>query len=332
MPNILMNLPAGFYKTPSLKPLLRRIAALGPVRHRSHNTPAEIARDLPWAEAILMWSWPSIDEELVKLAPKLRFLGQIDVSRATAEMALARKLPFSTSRRCWSPAVAEMALTLMLTALRKVSDYHLQMRAGKEAWIADFPVQVDLQERELTGATVGIVGLGAVGRRLAQLLAPFKVRLLVHDPFLGAEAIAAAGGEPADMDQLVAACDVISLCAASNQGTTKILDAKRIRALRKHAVLVNVARSALVDQDALGKRLAKRDLIACIDVFDHEPLARNAPMRKWPNTYLTPHRAGGIMASVHRAIGMLVDDLEAHLADRPLQYPFVPAMLPGLDG
>jgi D-3-phosphoglycerate dehydrogenase len=331
MTNIMINLPGGTFRHKALKPMIARVAAIGPLRLRSHNTPDEIRADLGWCDAILMWSWPTLNEDLLQHAPKLRFVGSIDIGRQAGEALLTRGVATTLAKRCWSPAVAEMALALCLAALRRTSDFHGQMRVGKEPWVKSFPDDIDIHERELTGRSVGVVGFGAVGRRFVELLAPFKCQLGIHDPYAPAEAIAAAGATAMDIDTMVASCDVV-ICASSNKGTAHLIGAKQIRALRKHAVLVNVARSALIDMPALTKRLAKGDLIACLDVFDQEPLAKTAPIRKAPNTFLTPHRAGGLIVSVQRAFTMLTDDLEAHLAGKPLKYPLVPAMLPTLDG
>jgi phosphoglycerate dehydrogenase-like enzyme len=87
-----------------------------------------------------------------------------------------------------------------------------------------------------------------------------------------------------------------------------------------------------VDTDALVARLGEGDFYAAIDVFDSEPLAKNHPLRKLPNAYLTPHRAGGVMESVQRILTWLIDDIEAHLAGRSRQYALTEQMIPMLDG
>jgi phosphoglycerate dehydrogenase-like enzyme len=330
--NLLINLPPAFFATGATAAVLKRAAALGRVRRRSHDTPDAIRRDLAWADAVLMWSWPALDDALLDAAPRLRFSGQIDITRAAAEVALRRGLAVSTARRCWSPAVAEMALALILNGLRRVSAYHGAMAAGTERWIADFPGDIDPRERELTGRRVGIIGFGAVGRRLGELLAPFRCELMVHDPYLPAEVAAGAGATAAGLPDLLRACDVVVLCAASNTGTQRLLGKRQIAMLRRDALLVNVARAALVDTAALVARLGRGDLHACIDVFDQEPLGAKHPLRRAPNCWLTPHRAGGILPSVERALTWLLDDLEAHLAGRGPRFPLTAAMLPGLDG
>lgn len=92
-------------------------------------------------------------------------------------------MPVSMASHAWSPAVAEMALALMLSALRKVADHQAAMRAGREKWVHP-PEGVDPDERQLTGRPVGIVGFGAIGRRLRQLLAPFECEVRACDPFV----------------------------------------------------------------------------------------------------------------------------------------------------
>ncbi len=330
-PNLLINLPKGFFKTPAMAPVFKRLGAIAEVRRRSHNTHDEIAKDLAWADAVIMWSWPAYTPELLARAPKLAFSGHLDINQAGARVALAHGLPVSLSKKAWGPSVAEMALTLILTTLRKTSSYHAAMRVGKEAWVADFPIDIDTDERQLTGRPVGIVGFGAVGQRVAELLAPFRCQVRVYDPFLPAEIAERAGASRVELMDLIRNSDVVVLCAASNPGTASLLGKRELAAFRKGAVLVNVARAALVDTAALVARLKKNDFYAAIDVFDLEPLARNSPLRKLPNAFLTPHRAGGVMESVVRIVSWLADDFEAHLAGKPRAHALSEKQLPALD-
>lgn len=331
MPNVLVNLPEGFFRTPAVQPILARLEQFGPVRKTSHNAPHEIAADLAWADAVLMWSWPGLDDALLDQAPKLQFAAHLDISQSAARVALRRGLPVSQGRAAFSPAVAEMALTLILSSLRRTSTFHRQMAEGGEPWVASFPDDIDPLERELTGMTVGVIGLGKIGQRLAELLAPFRCTLLVIDPFVPDSVIAKFGGERATLDVAAGRVDVLVVCAASNEGTRRLLGAAQIEALKPNALLVNVARAALVDTDALVERLRRGDLFAALDVFDQEPLPADHPLRSLTNAYLTPHRAGGIMASVERILNGLIDDMEAHFAGRPRLHALTEAMVPALD-
>ena len=330
--NLLINLPPGFFTTPAAAVAVARFERFGPARRRSHNSADEIAADLAWAQAVIMWAWPTLDGPLLDQAPDLKFVGQIDIGLVAARTALERGLPVSVSRGGFSPAVAEMALGLILSVLRKISDHHRAMRTGGEPWVRAFPEEIDPDERELSGRPVGLIGFGGVGRRLAQLLAPFGGELRVYDPFQSDEAIAAAGGRRAGLDELLTASDVVVVCAANNPGSRKLLGAPQIALLKPGAVLVNVARAALIDTAALLARLRQGDLFAALDVFDTEPLEADSPLRALPNVWLTPHRAGGIWASVARNLGQLESDLEAFVAGRPRQFALTEAMLPGLDG
>jgi phosphoglycerate dehydrogenase-like enzyme len=205
------------------------------------------------------------------------------------------------------------------------------MRQGSESWVQAFPSDIDPRERELTGRTVGIVGLGQVGRRLAELLAPFHVDLHVADPFVPEEVISGAGGRRCTLEEMVDACDVVILCAAANKGTSRLFNPSLINRLKPNAVLVNVARASLVDTGALLERLAKGNLFAAIDVFDQEPLPADDPLRRMENACLTPHRSGGLLSSVRRTVEWLVDDYERFLSGEPRKYAVTEAMIPSLD-
>jgi len=314
---ILVNLPDGFYRTASLEGRLARLAGLGEVRLRSCNTAEEIAPGLEWAEAVIMWSWPMLTPELLDRAPNLSFVGQIDITQKAARIALDRGLALSVSRGGFSPAVAEMALGLILSALRRIADHQSAMRAGTEYWVSDFPADIDPAERQLTGRAVGIVGFGGIGKRLAELLCPFRPILRVHDPYQSPEEAERYGATKADLADVIAKSEVVVICAASNPGTRGLLGPAEVEALRPGALLVNVARAALVDTDALLARLRRGDLYAALDVFDEEPLPAASPLRNLPNAWLTPHRAGGILVSVERNLDQLIHDLAAHIEGKP---------------
>lgn len=325
---LLINLPPTFHTDGRLQVTWQRLAPYAEIRTTSHDTLEQILPDLPWAEAILMWAWPELTEAHLKTAPGLRFLGQINTTKTTVKACLNCHIAQSEVRGCWSPAVAEMALLLMMDGLRRVSEFHMQMRAGTEPWIGQFPADIDGRERRLAGRTVGIIGFGGIGQHLAGLLKPFNVRLLAHDPFLPEEVFERHQAMRTGVDEMVRAVDVLVLAATNHENARGILGRAQIEALPKDAVLVNIGRSMLVDMPALAERLGRGDLIAMLDVFDQEPLPLDSPLRSLPNTYLTPHRAGGLMQTITLGLGWLIDDLEAHLAGKPLRFGVTEAQLP----
>lgn len=333
MSNLLLNLPPVFHQAQCLAPAIDRLRALGTLRQTSHNTSEEMAADLAWADAVFMWAWPSFDAAQLAAAAPIEFIGHIDMSRKMARAELDAGIAVSLSKGGWSPAVAEMALTLILASLRRTSNHHAAAWQGGEQW-ADaltLPAMADPWERELTGTTVGIVGLGQVGRRLAELLQPFHVDLRVVDPYVPEEVIAGFKGTRVDIDAMIADCDVIALCAAANEGTSRLFNAGRIAALRRGAVFVNVARAMLVDNEALARRLKQGDLFAALDVFEEEPLAKDSPLRALSNAYLSPHRAGGLHSSIRRVVEFLVGDYEALRAGQPRRHALNSGRIDALD-
>lgn len=325
--HLLANLPPTFYTHPPLQKYWDRLAEVAEIRQVVANTHAEFLPHLPWANAILMWAAPVLGTDHLRQAPNLRFMGQINTTKTTAQACIDLGIDHSEARGCWSPAVAEMALTLMLSGLRLTSQYHMDMRSGRETWVAHFPATIDPRERQLTGRSVGIVGFGGIGQRLAELLQPFQVDLRVFDPYIPDEVVQRHHARRADLDELVSQSEVIVLCAANQESARGMISRARIDAMPKDAVLVNVGRSMLVDMPALAERLARGDLIAMLDVFDQEPLPLDSPLRSLPNTYLTPHRAGGLMESVERAMDWLSGDLIASLEGRPRRSAVTADML-----
>src|SRR5688500_9886682 len=106
-PNLLINLPPGFFTLEVLRPVFARLEKLANVRTTSHNDAAPFAPDLGWADAVIMWSWPRYTNELLAAAPRLRFGGHLDITQSGARVALDRGLAVSVSRRAFAPAVAE---------------------------------------------------------------------------------------------------------------------------------------------------------------------------------------------------------------------------------
>lgn len=331
-PRLLVNLPPGFFGTPQLKGVFARLGRLAALRKRSHGTAEEIAKDLAWADAVIMWSWPPLTRELLACCPRLRFAGHINLTQAGARAELEHGLAVSEARHGWSPAVAELALGLILCGLRKISDYHAAMRQGTEHWVGDFPADIDPLERQLAGRAVGIVGFGGIGRRLAELLEPFHVHLRVFDPYVPKIVAERLEGKLAPLLDVMKHSEVVVLCAANTPETHHLVGAREIAALPKNALLVNVGRAWLIDMEALTRRLEKGEVFAALDVFEKEPLPLDSPLRRLPNAWLTPHRAGAPIEAVVRIMNWLADDFEAFLAGRPLQHELTLEMLHCLHG
>jgi phosphoglycerate dehydrogenase-like enzyme len=139
---------------------------------------------------------------------------------------------------------------------------------------------------------VGLIGWGANARAFAKRLIEAQARVIVFSEHASASEIQAAGATVASLGDVLAA-DVVSLHRGLTEKTRHFLGAPELARLRSGAVLINVARGALIDPDALLSRLKMGDLVACLDTFEQEPLTSSDALRKLPNVFLTSHIAGG---------------------------------------
>ncbi|MGQ3292488.1 MAG: NAD(P)-dependent oxidoreductase, partial [Shinella sp.] len=223
---------------------------------------------------------------ILAAAPRLRAVARggvgydaIDVPAATAN-GVAICIHAGLNQR----AVAELALTLMLAALRRLPENLADYAAA--GWKR-------LDGLELTGATVGIVGLGRIGKRLIQLLAPFEVTVLAHDAWQDEAFAKTHGVNYVSAEELLARSDVISLHMPLTPETRGWLNSERLSLMKPSASVVNTSRGEVVDQDALAAALAAKTIAgAALDVAVGEPLAIDHPLRSFPNVLLTPHVGG----------------------------------------
>lgn len=183
-------------------------------------------------------------------------------------------------------SVAEHALTLMMALLKLMPrSIEIQKNGG---WKSG-----SLQASELTGKTVGIIGLGAAGSSLAEMLKPFNVDLLCFDPYTNPEKIKQAGGKAVDMDTLLEQSDIISLHCQLCDETCGFIDREKLKKMKKSAYLVNTARGALVEETALVEAVREKWIAgAGIDVYSVEPTAKDNPLFTFDNVLCTPHLAG----------------------------------------
>jgi D-3-phosphoglycerate dehydrogenase len=207
-------------------------------------------------------------------------------------------------------AAAEHTIALMLAALRQIPDRHAGVRAGE--WRSDL-YALDQVGGELGGSTVGLVGYGAIGRRVGRILRAFDARVLVHDPY--ADPATPDGATLVDLPELLDRSAVLSLHARLTPETTGMIGKAELAALPPRAVLVNTARGGLLDYAAVVDALESGQLgAAAFDVFDSEPLAADSRLRDAPRVVLTPHLAGATRQTAERAARLAADAVAAYLS------------------
>ncbi len=218
--------------------------------------------------------------------------------KSRMEPAVLERLTVTNAPDAMAAPVAEMALAVTLSLVRRLPQYERQMRHG-----GNVDNRVASEGETLFGRKVGIVGFGRIGQALAHLLQPFRLELLAADPHCGAAAFAAAGVRGAPLDELLRCCSVVVLAAGLTSATRGMIDARALGLLPDGACLINVARGGLIEMEALLGELRSGRIRAALDVTDPlEPLPADHELRRLENVLLTPHvAAGGI--EVRRAMG-----------------------------
>jgi phosphoglycerate dehydrogenase-like enzyme len=252
---------------------------------------------------VLMTTWhsPFLTAEMLGSRPRVKLIAHCggEVKARFAE-EIFDYVTVTNAADPMARGVAEMALALALTLVRRIPDYTAEMRDGRVR------SNDEVGEGEsLSGRCVGLVGFGRIGREFAKLIGPFEVELLVNDPYAASEVVEENGGRLVDIDQLVRTCSVIVLAAALTPETTNLFDKQRLSAMADGTFLINVARGGLIETQALLSELRSGRITAALDVTDPlEPLPPEHELRKLKNVILTPHiAAGGV--ETRRAIGAL---------------------------
>lgn len=219
-------------------------------------------------------------------------------------------------------ATAEYAIGLLLAAMRRIPQSHAGVAAGR--WDSAL-YAYEATGLELDGTTVGLVGAGAIGSRVARVLLAFGADVLVADPYADPAALP-TGVRVVGLDELFSTARVVSLHARVTDETVGMVDAARIASMPSGSVLVNCARGALLDHTALAGALVDGHLFAAgLDVFDVEPLPAEHPLRSAPNVVMTPHLAGASQEVARRAARMAAAEAGRWLRGEPPLHPANPA-------
>jgi len=244
------------------------------------------------AGCITTWGSPKFTPEVVARAPKLKAVAHAagTVKPFVSDAVFERGIVVTSAAPIIARYVGEMALALTLASLRNLTG-HDRVIKDQRGW-HDSSLG---SPRTLLEQRVGLIGFGSTGRQFARVLKPFRVELLVHDPYIDHSAIKKYGGRGATLEEILTTCRVISLHAASIPSTRHLLNAERLRMIPAGSVLVNTARGGLIDTAALVAELKTGRFFAALDVFDpDEPLPADHPLRELANVILTPHTSGPV--------------------------------------
>ncbi|MEV0645475.1 2-hydroxyacid dehydrogenase [Phytomonospora sp. NPDC050363] len=217
---------------------------------------------------------------------------------------------------CYAPgrnavATAEYAIGLILATLRNIARSHAALSAGD--WAGDY-FDYDNAGLEIEGSTVGVVGHGAIGAKVARILAAFGAEVLVHDPYADPSTV-----DSVPLAELLARSRVVTLHARATPETEGMIGAKELSAMPRGSVLVNCARGSLVDHDALCDALDAGHLSgAGLDVYPEEPVTAGSRLLRTPNLVTTPHIAGCSKEVAEKAARICAAEVGRHLRGEAL--------------
>ncbi len=260
-----------------------------------------------------------LNRAAIDAAPNLKVLGNHGIGTDPVDVTYATEigLPIIFTPYGNVQSVAEFAISQMLAIGRRMREADRAMRGD------DYDYRYSRDFVEMYGKTLGVVGFGRIGRRTAEIAqAAFDMRVLAYDPYLDAETIAASGAEKVeDFDQLLAEADVVSLHLQLTPETRAIMNKERLGRMKKGAMLVNTARGALIDPDALVEALESDHLRgAAMDVFEKEPLPADHPFKKVDRLVLSPHIAGATEECLERTAVQTAEQVIDVLEGRKPQY------------
>jgi glyoxylate reductase len=281
--------------------------------------PADILRErLQGCDGLLCLLTNRIDKALLDACPALRMVSSMSVGVDHVDVAAltSRGIPLGNTPGVLVDTTADLTFALLLAAARRIPEADEFVRAGR--WDPASPWHPEMfVGRDLAGATLGIIGLGAIGQAVARRAAGFGLRVIgwnrSHRDVDGVVSVS--------FDELLAASDFLSVNVALTSDTRNLLDRAAIARMKPGAVLVNTARGGIVDEQALADALREGRLFAAgVDVFSHEPVEADNPLLKLPNVVLAPHIGSASQRTRERMAALAADNLIAAIAGDPMPH------------
>lgn len=228
------------------------------------------------------------------------------------DVLFARGIHVVTTGAVFAEPVAELGVAMALNLARGIVENDLAFRVGTELWGGTS----NHQARLLSGADLGIIGFGDLGRALNRVLGGFRARIRVFDPWLPPSTLVEAGVEPASLDTVLGQSDFVFVVAAVTSDNRGFLDAQAFKKMRRGAAFILLSRADVVDFDALVEAAASGHLRVASDVFPEEPMPKDHAVRSTANFLRSAHRAGALDSAFKKMGDMCLEDMA--LMDRGL--------------
>lgn len=289
--------------------------------HRSYRIveadPENIAGlgDAVLGEARYIVGQPPLSAETLARMPKLRCVLNVEsnlLNNMPYEVLFERGIHVVTTGQVFAEPVAELGLAMALNLARGIVDADLAFREGRELWGGEG----NRTARLVSGAEIGIVGFGDLGRALNRLLTGFRPKVRVFDPWLPPSLLREAGVEPASLETVLSSSDFVFVVASVTSENRGFLGADAFAKMKKGAAFILLSRADVVDFPALMAAVASGHIVAASDVYPQEPLPADHPVRRLPGFIRSAHRAGALDSAFKKMGDMVLEDMA--LMDRGL--------------
>ena len=272
----------------------------------------EMAKD---CDAILTcWGTPPITTEVLDAAPNLKIIGHMAGSVAglvNEEVYNRGIMVVGANDREFSESVAEGALAYALTKLRRIDETVINIKKYREKGHRIF-----FESDGILDKTVGIVSFGAIAEHFAKMLQPFRCKIKVYSRTISEEKLKKYNMEKVSLEELFSTCDVISVHTAWNKYTEKMVSKELIKMMKDGALIINTARGAVIDEEALIKELETGRISAALDVFyPNEPPLPDSPLYDLPNVLMMDHRGGPTTDRYRFITSNMLDDVYSYLTN-----------------
>lgn len=271
------------------------------------------------AEAFITYGHPRVDGPLMDQAPNLKMVSNhgVGVDHINLADAAARNIPVGNTPGCLDGSTADLTFALILATARNVV---IGDRYARSPEFTAYDPSL-LIGKEVHGSTLGIVGLGRIGKQVARRARAFDMRVLYHNRRRDPIAEAEFSAEYRSLNELLAKSDFVALNCPLTAETTNLISTPQFALMKTTAMLINMSRGAVVDTDALYAALRTGRIAgAGIDVTQPEPLPRDHPLLTLQNLVITPHLGSASDRTRRRMIEITIENLRTGLAGRPLPY------------
>jgi phosphoglycerate dehydrogenase-like enzyme len=260
------------------------------------------------AKAKYIIGQPPLSSETLSRLKSLRCIFNVEsnlLQNMPYDEVFARGIHVVTTGQVFAEPVAEIGLGFALALARGIVDGDVAFRAGDELWGGDS----NQSARLLSGSEIGIIGFGDLGKALLRLLAGFRAKVRIHDPWMPDSAIRDQGAESASLSDVLSQSDTVFVVAAVTSENQNFLGCEAFSSMRKGASFILLSRAGVVDFDALMDAVESGHIVAASDVFPEEPLPANHRVRGLKGVIRSAHRAGALDIAFKRMGDMVLEDM-----------------------